>query len=116
MRRNLAQSLYDAWLFDFCCVSRSEVFAKNVSAFAENGSVYFFRRPQRQSRLSNIIYCFISLKPTSTVFPPNCHLNCRFGVTKSLWESRSMSTLVFLVVVVVKLDVRLRDSADQMLR
>jgi hypothetical protein len=26
----------------FCCVSRSEVFAKNVSAFAENISVYFF--------------------------------------------------------------------------
>jgi hypothetical protein len=27
----------------FCCLSRSEVFAKNVSAFAENISVYFFR-------------------------------------------------------------------------
>jgi hypothetical protein len=26
----------------FCCVSRSKVFAKNVSAFAENFSVYFF--------------------------------------------------------------------------
>jgi hypothetical protein len=25
----------------FCCVSRSEVFANNVSAFAENVSVYF---------------------------------------------------------------------------
>jgi hypothetical protein len=27
--------------FTFCCVSRSEVFAKNVSAFAENVLVYF---------------------------------------------------------------------------
>jgi hypothetical protein len=26
----------------FCCVSRSEVFAKNVSTFAENVLVYFF--------------------------------------------------------------------------
>jgi hypothetical protein len=43
MRRNLAQSLHDAWLFDFLLYfSRSEVFAKNVSAFAENISVYFF--------------------------------------------------------------------------
>jgi hypothetical protein len=33
MRRNLALSLHDAWFFfTFCCVSRSEVFAKNVSA------------------------------------------------------------------------------------
>jgi hypothetical protein len=47
-------------------------------------------------RLSHIIYCFISLKPASTVFPPNCHSNSRFGVTKSLWESRSMSTLTRL--------------------
>jgi hypothetical protein len=29
-------------LLTFCCVSRSEMFAKNVSAFAENISVYFF--------------------------------------------------------------------------
>jgi hypothetical protein len=80
----------------FCCLSRSEVFAKNVSAFADNVSVYFFRRPRRQSRLSHIIYCFISLKPASTVFPPNCHSNFRFGVTKSLWKSRSNFTLVTL--------------------
>jgi hypothetical protein len=81
------------WLFVVC--SRSEVFAKNVSAFAENISVYFFRGhgDSRDSPSSHIIYCFISLKPASTVFPPNCHSNYRFGVTKSLWESRSMSTL-----------------------
>jgi hypothetical protein len=59
----------------FCCVSRSDVmFAKTVSTFAENVSV-FFRRPWRQLRHSHIIYCFISLKPASTVFPPNCHSN-----------------------------------------
>jgi hypothetical protein len=41
MRRNLAQSLHDAimhGLFTFCCVSRSEVFAKKVSALPENVS------------------------------------------------------------------------------
>jgi hypothetical protein len=32
------------------------------------------------------------LKPASTVFPPNCHSNSQFGVTISLWESRSTST------------------------
>jgi hypothetical protein len=79
MRRNLAQSLHDAWLFVF--------------AFAENVSVVFFNRPRRQSLLFHIIYCFISLKPSSTVFPPNCHSNSRFGVTNSLWESRSTSTV-----------------------
>jgi hypothetical protein len=38
----------------FCCVSRSEVFAKNVSAFAENISVYFFggHRDSRDSPTS----------------------------------------------------------------
>jgi hypothetical protein len=72
----------------FCCVSRSEVFAKNVSAFAENVSVYFLG--------GHVIYCFISLKPASTVFPPNCHSNFQFGVKKSLWESRSMTTLASL--------------------
>jgi hypothetical protein len=41
-------------------------------------------------------YCFFSLKPTSTVFPPNCRSNSRFGVKKGLWESRSMFTLVHL--------------------
>jgi hypothetical protein len=44
----------------------------------------YFRRPRRQSRLSHIIYCFFSLKPASTVFPPNCHSNSRYGVTKNL--------------------------------
>jgi hypothetical protein len=33
----------------FCCVTRYEVFAKNVSAFAENVSVYFIGG-QRDSR------------------------------------------------------------------
>jgi hypothetical protein len=39
------------------------------------------------------INCFFSLKPASTVFPPNCGSNSRYGVTKSLWESRNTSTL-----------------------
>jgi hypothetical protein len=91
MRRNLAQSLYDGWLF------KLGVIAKNVSAFAENVSaaLCIFWRPRRQSRLSRIIYCFISLKPASTVFPPNCHSNSRFGVAKSLWEYCSTTTLVY---------------------
>jgi hypothetical protein len=33
-------------------------------------------------------YCYFSLKSDSTVLPPNCRSNSRFGVTKSLWESR----------------------------
>jgi hypothetical protein len=36
MRQNLAQSLHDAWLFDFLlCFLSSEVFAENVSALAD---------------------------------------------------------------------------------
>jgi hypothetical protein len=46
--------------------------------------------------LKSEFYYFFSLKPDSTVFPPNCHSNSRFGVTKSLWESRSRSTLADL--------------------
>jgi hypothetical protein len=45
------------------------------------------------SALSLIIYCFFSLKPASTVFPPNCHLNFQFGVKKCWWDSRSVFTL-----------------------
>jgi hypothetical protein len=36
--------------------------------------------------------CFFSLKPASTVFPPNCRSNSRFGVKKGLWQSRSTLT------------------------
>jgi hypothetical protein len=48
---------------------------------------------QNKLETSNVIFettinCFFSLKPASTVFPPNCHSNSRYGVTKSLWESR----------------------------
>jgi hypothetical protein len=39
------------------------------------------------------INCFFSLKLASTVFPPNFRSNSRYGVTKSLWESRNTSTL-----------------------
>jgi hypothetical protein len=37
MRRNVAQSLYDAWLLTICCVSRYEVYAKNVSVYFLGG-------------------------------------------------------------------------------
>jgi hypothetical protein len=77
----------------FCCVSRSKVFAKNVSAFADNISVYLLGGRGESCDFPHILYCFISLKPASTVFPPNCHSNSRFGVAKSLWESCSTSTL-----------------------
>jgi hypothetical protein len=42
--------------------------------------------------LKSELYCFFSLKPDSTVFPPYCRSNSRFGVAKSLWESRSTFT------------------------
>jgi hypothetical protein len=43
MSRNLAQSLHDAWLFDFLlCFKIRVCFAKNVSAFAENSQCIFF--------------------------------------------------------------------------
>jgi hypothetical protein len=62
----------------FCCVSRSEVFAKNVSAFAW--------RPRRQLRLSHINYCFFSSKPASTVFPPKIAKIARVGfILLSCW-------------------------------
>jgi hypothetical protein len=78
----------------FCCVSRSEMFAKHVLAFAEKVLVYFLGGHGDSRR-----DYFISLKPASTIFTPNCHSNSRFGVTKSLWESLSMSTLINVLKV-----------------
>jgi hypothetical protein len=48
--------------------------------------------------LKSEFYCFFSLKPASTVFPPNCRSKCRFGVKKGLWESRSTFTLGNMVI------------------
>jgi hypothetical protein len=43
------------------------------------------------SPLSPTSFTVFSIKPASTVFPPNCHSNFQFGgVKKSLWESRSV--------------------------
>jgi hypothetical protein len=102
----------------FCCVSRFEVFAKNVSDFAENVSVYFFRRPRRPSRLFHIIYCFIGLKPASTIFPPNCHSNSRFGVPKVFGNLavRPLNHLqgydhVVLLLALIKLDYNLTSTS-----
>jgi hypothetical protein len=47
---------------------------------------------QNKIQTSNVINCFFSLKPASTVFPPNCRSKSRYGVTKSLWESLNTST------------------------
>jgi hypothetical protein len=46
---------------------------------------FFMRRP----------LLLFNLKPTSTVFRPNCCSNSRYGVNKSLWESHNMSTLKY---------------------
>jgi hypothetical protein len=39
-------------------------------------------------------YCFFSLKPASTVFPPNCRSNSRFGIKKGLGPLLSKLTTV----------------------
>jgi hypothetical protein len=54
---------------------------------------------QNKFQTSNVsfemtIKILFSLKPANTVFPPNCRSNYRYGVTKSLWESRTTSTFL----------------------
>jgi hypothetical protein len=79
----------------FYCVSRSEVFAKNVLAFAENISVYFFGG-QGDSRDSPTSFTALLASNLLAEFSRQIVIQILgFGVTKSLWESRSMSTLDF---------------------
>jgi hypothetical protein len=58
---------------------------------------------QNKFQTSNVIFettinCLFSLKPANTVFPPNYRSNSRYGVTKSLCESRNMSTLAVYIL------------------
>jgi hypothetical protein len=78
MCRNLAQSLYDAWLFDFLLCLRYEVFTKNVSAFAENISVVFFGGHGDSRDSPTSFTALLASNLIGTVFPPNDHSNYRF--------------------------------------
>jgi hypothetical protein len=77
----------------FSCVSRSDKRAQLKISWHDRRKINQNKSKQILN-LKSEFYCFFSLKPDSTVFPPNCRSN----FTKSLWESRSTFALITIIV------------------